>query len=144
MNRFAVAVLFAVLLPALAGAQAGPLIIQNAWMRTTPGSDTAAVYLVLRNTSVEPIIVIGVKSPVASHVMIHETSTKGGTSRMRMHEKLVIGPRQSVTFSPGGMHVMLSGLKKTPLIGQTVPIVLLLANGNTVETAVLVRPLDAR
>jgi copper(I)-binding protein len=128
----------------LATAQASPLIVQNAWMRAVPGSDTASVYLVLRNTSVEPVIVIGVRSPAASHVMIHETSTVGGQSRMRMHEKLVIGPGQSVALVPGGLHVMLSGMKKSPLIGQTVPLILLLANGGTVQVAAIVRPLDAQ
>jgi copper(I)-binding protein len=143
LKRLAASILL-LLLPVLAGAQASPLIVQNAWMRATPGSDTAAAYLVLRNTGVEPIIVIGVKSPVASHVMIHETTTKNGMSQMRMHEKLVIAPGQSVMLSPGGMHVMLSGLKKSLLIGQTVPLVLLLANGGTVQTAVIVKPLDAQ
>jgi periplasmic copper chaperone A len=136
--------LAAALLPAFATAQMSPLIVQNAWMRKVPGSDTAAVYLVLQNTSVEPVIVIGVRSPAASHVMIHETSTVGTQSRMRMQEKLVVAPGQTVTFQPGGLHVMLSGFKKTPLIGQTVPLVLLLANGGQVAVAAVVRPLDAQ
>ena len=120
------------------------LIVENAWMRKAPGVDTAAVYLNLRNASAEPIVVIGVRSPVASHVMIHETSTEGGQSRMRMHDKLVIAPGQTVAFAPGGMHVMLSGFKKAPLIGQTAPLILLLANGGQVQVAAVVRPLDAQ
>ena len=130
--------------PAFAAAPGTPLIVQNAWMRKAPGTDTAAVYLVLRNTSVEPVIVIGVRSPAASHVMIHETSTVGGQSRMRMHEQLVIAPGQSLSLAPGGMHVMMSGMKKSVLIGQTVPLVFLLANGGQVQVAALVRPLDAQ
>jgi periplasmic copper chaperone A len=142
-------VLFAVALstawlPSLAAAQMTPLIVQNAWMRQVPGADTAAVYLVLRNTSVQPVIVIGVRSPAATSVMIHETSTVGSQSRMRMHEKLVIAPGQSVAFEPGGLHVMLSGMKKSVLIGQTVPLIFLLANGGQVSVAAVVRPLDAK
>lgn len=130
--------------PVLATAQVSPLIVQHAWMRKVPGADTASVYLVLRNASVEPVIVIGVRSPAASHVMIHETSTVAGQSRMRMHEKLVIAPGQSVSLAPGGLHVMMSGMKKSVLIGQTVPLVFLLANGGTVQVAAVVRPLDAQ
>jgi copper(I)-binding protein len=143
LNRIAVYILL-VLLPAVAAAQTSPLIVQNAWMRAAPGSDTAAVYLVLKNTGAEPIIVIGASSPIAGHAMIHETSTTNGISRMRMHDRLVIAPGQSVSFSPGGLHVMLSGLKKAPVVGQMVPLVLLLAKGGTVQTAVVVRPLDAQ
>jgi periplasmic copper chaperone A len=130
--------------PVLASAQAGPLIVQNAWMRKVPGADTAAVYLVLRNPGTQPVIVVGVSSPVAGHVMIHETSTVGGQSRMRMQEKIVIAPGQALAFAPGGMHVMLSGFKKSPVSGETVPLVLLLANGATVPVAAVVRPLDAQ
>lgn len=150
MNRLAGLVLawalalVAAFVPALAAAQASPLVVQNAWMRKAPGSDAAAVYLVLRNTSAQPVIVVGVSSPVASHVMIHETSTEDGQSRMRAHDRLVIAPGQSVAFQPGGMHVMLSGIKKTLTIGQTVPLVLLLANGGQVQVAAMVRPLDAQ
>jgi len=140
---FAVA-LTAAWLPSLAAAQMTPLVVQNAWMRQVPGGDTAAVYLVLRNTSVQPVIVIGVRSPAATNVMIHETSTVGSQSRMRMHEKLVIAPGQSVAFEPGGLHVMLSGMKKSLLIGQTVPLIFLLANGGQVTVAAVVRPLDVK
>jgi periplasmic copper chaperone A len=139
-----VAALAAAFMPALLQAQGAPLIVQDAWMRKAPGADTAAVYLVLRNTSVQPVIVIGVRSPAASHVMIHQTSTVGGQSQMRMYDKLVIAPGKSVALAPGGLHVMLSGFKKSPLIGQTVPLVLLLSTGETVAVAAVVRPLDAK
>ena len=139
-----VAVLTAAWLPSLATAQLTPLLVQNAWMRQVLGGDTAAVYLVLRNTSVQPVIVIGVRSPAATHVMIHETSMSGSQSRMRMKDKLIIAPGQTLAFEPGGLHVMLSGMKKSVLIGQTVPLVFLLANGGQVSVAAVVRPLDAK
>src|SRR5262245_27157151 len=100
-------------------------------MRKVPGADTAAAYLVLRNTGAEPLIIVGIRSPLASNVMIHETSTVGGQSQMRMHEQLVVAPGKTVALQPGGLHVMLSGFKKSPLIGQTVPLVLVLSNGAT-------------
>ena len=133
----------AVLTPCLALAQVSPLIVQNAWVRKAPGVDAAAVYLVMRNTGVQPVVVVGVRSSVASHVMIHETSTTGGLSRMRAYDRLIIAPGKSVAFEPGGLHVMLSGFKRSVLIGQTVPLVLVLSNGSTVAVAALVRPLDA-
>ncbi|HEU4623633.1 MAG TPA: copper chaperone PCu(A)C [Steroidobacteraceae bacterium] len=147
MNRFAaclIALVAAVAVPALAFAQASPLVVQNAWMRRVPGADTAAVYLVLRNTGAQPVTIVGVRSPVASHVMIHETKVTNGQSQMRMHEQLVVAPGQSLALQPGGLHVMVSGFKKAPLIGQTVPFVLVLANGTTVPVAVVVRSLGAQ
>ena len=147
MNRLAaclIAFVAAIAAPALAAAQTAPLIVQNAWMRKVPGADTAAVYLVLKNTGVQPVIVVAVRSPIASNVMIHETSTVGGQSQMRMHEQLVVAPGKTVALQPGGLHVMLSGFKKSPLIGQTVPLVLVLSNGETVPVSVVVRSLGAQ
>lgn len=146
MNRLAACVLalLAVLSPLCFAQQPGPLVVQNAWVRKPPGVDTAAVYLVLRNTSAEPVIVIGARSPMAAHVMIHQTSISGGQSRMRMRDKVVVPPGQSVKFAPDGLHVMLSGLKQDVHVGQTVPLVLLLANGGQVQVAAVVRPLDAQ
>lgn len=132
------------LVPSLAGAQTEPLVVQNAWMRKAPGADSAAVYLVLRNASVKPIVVVGVRSPAASHVMVHETSNNGGQSRMRAYDRLVIAPGKSVSFEPGGLHVMMTGFKRSVLIGQTVPLVLVLSNGSTVAVAAVVRPVDAQ
>lgn len=153
MNRLPafVLALAAALFPALAVlhstqalAQATPLVVQNAWLRKAPGADTAAVYLVLRNTSSEPVVVIGVRTPVAGHAMIHESSMSGGQSRMRMHDKLVIPPGQTVALEPGGLHVMLSGFRKTPTVGQSVPLILLLANGGQIPVSAAVRPLSAQ
>jgi copper(I)-binding protein len=147
LNRLAACLLAFVAtlaVPALAAAQTSPLIVQNAWMRKVPGADTAAVYLVLQNTGVEPVIVVAVKSSTATHVMIHETRTVGSQSEMRMHDKLVIAPGQTMALQPGGLHVMLSGFKRTPLIGQTVPLVLVLSNGTTVPVAAVVRSLGAQ
>jgi copper(I)-binding protein len=145
LNRLAACVLaFVSTLPVLAAAQTSPLVVSNAWLRKVPGADTAAAYLVLRNTSTEPIIVIGVRSPAASNAMIHETSTVSGQSQMRMHEKLVIAPGQTLALQPGGLHVMLSGFSKNPLPGQSVPLILLLANGGTVQVTAVARSLGAQ
>ncbi len=145
LNRLAALLIALVaLVPSMAAAQVEPLIVQNAWMRKVPGADSAAVYLVLRNASVHPVVVVGVRSPAASHVMVHETSITDGQSRMRAYDRLVIAPGKSVAFEPGGLHIMLSGFKSSILIGQTVPLVLVLSNGSTVAVAAVVRPVDAQ
>jgi copper(I)-binding protein len=125
----------------LAEAQAPSLIVKSAWARKTPGSDVAAVYLSLSNTTLKPIIVIGVQSPLATHAMVHESSVTNGQSQMRMKETIVIAPGKTVSFAPGGTHVMLSGLKGGITVGQTVPLVLLLADGSKVAVAAVVKPL---
>jgi copper(I)-binding protein len=133
--------LIALLAVSATWAQAPVLLVKGAWARQAPGSDSAAVYLSLSNTTLQPIIVVGVESPLAAHSMVHESSTSNGQSRMRMKDSIVIAPGKTVSFSPGGTHVMLSGLKRSMSVGQTVPLVLLLADGSKVAVAALVKPL---
>jgi copper(I)-binding protein len=125
-------------------AQAPALIAQDAWARQAPGSDVAAVYLTLRNPSTKPVVVVGVESSVAMHVMIHETKTESGQSRMRPHEQLVVAPGQTVKLEPGGLHVMLHGLTQPLAVGQSVPLVLLLDGGSKVQVTAMVRALNAQ
>jgi copper(I)-binding protein len=123
-------------------AQTPALIVQDAWARQVPGSDVAAVYLTLRNPTAKSISIVGVESPVATRAMIHETKTEGGQSRMRPHEQLVVAPGQTVKLEPGGLHVMLHGLTPPVAVGQSVPLVLLLADGSKLQVAAQVRPLN--
>ena len=131
------------LLCSLAIAQAPTLIVKHAWARQAPGSDVAAVYLSLTNTSLKPVVVIGVQSPLANHSMVHETAVVAGQSQMRMREKIVIAPGQTVNFAPGGTHIMLSGLKRGVAVGQSVPLILLLADGGRLTVAAVAKPLGS-
>jgi periplasmic copper chaperone A len=125
-------------------AAAPPLIVQDAWVREVPGSDVAAVYLTLRNPTKQPISIVGVESPLASHAMIHETRTESGQSRMRPHEQLLVPAGQTIKLEPGGLHVMLHGITRPAAVGQSVPLVLLLSDGNKLQVAAIVRPLTAQ
>ena len=124
-------------------AQPPPLVVQNAWVRATPGAQVAAAYLTLRNVSSGPVTVTGVQSPIAGHAMIHESTVQGGQSKMRPHEQLVVAPGMTVKLEPGGLHVMLHDLKQPLTVGQTVPLVLTLAGGVSVQVTAAVRPLSA-
>jgi copper(I)-binding protein len=135
---------FGLIIAASVVAQAPTLAVQDAWTRQVPGSDVAAVYLTVRNPSAKSITIVGVESPLASDAMIHETRTDRGQSQMRPHEHLVVPAGQSVKLQPGGLHIMLHGMKQTAAVGQTVPVTLLLSDGGKVSVAAVVRSLNAQ
>ena len=137
------AMLLALITCAAAAAQVLGLVVTDAWIRQPPGTDVAAAYLTLRNPTSKPITVVGIESTVAGHAMIHETKTEGGQSRMRPHEQLVVAPGETVKFEPGGLHVMLHDMKPVA-VGQTVQLILLLADGSKLPVAAVVRPLTAQ
>ncbi len=125
----------------IARAAAPALIATDAWVRATPGADIAAAYLTLRNEGTQPLIIVGVRSPLAGMAMIHETKLVGTQSTMRAREQLRLAPGETVRFAPGGLHVMLHGLAHPLKPGDAVPLVLLLEDGGTLEVTARVRPL---
>jgi len=140
------------LAPAVAGAQsAAPpaaaatrLTVTDAWVRAIPGADVAAAYMTLHNAGREALEVVGVRSPLAGHAMIHETRVVNGVSTMRAHEPLTIPAGASVTLAPDGLHVMLHDLAHPLAVGTEVPLEILLGGGGRVAVSARVRPLSGQ
>jgi copper(I)-binding protein len=126
----------------VAGAATPALLASDAWLRATPGTDVAAVYLTLRNSGTEPVTVIGVRSPQAQAAMIHESQLTGTQSAMRPRATLSIAPGETVRFEPGGLHVMLHMLSRPLSAGEELPLVLLLQGGGTLTVTAHVRALQ--
>ena len=136
----ALAALAALTLHAQPAAPAGTLTVAGAWVRAIPGSAVAAAYMTLHNGGKQPVRVIGVRSALAGHAMIHETRLENGVSTMRPHEPLEIAPGASVELKPGGLHVMLHDLAHPLAVDEPVPLELLLDGGGRVEVRARVRP----
>ena len=136
MNRFALAALAAVALPAfvapaLAGDyRAGGIEVRRPWTRPAQDGMNGVGYLTLANVGAKPVKLIAVESPAAKSVTIHQSSMANGVSSMRpMTGGLTIAPGASVAFAPGGYHLMLMGLTKTQALGGKVPLTLLFDGG---------------
>jgi periplasmic copper chaperone A len=127
----------------LARAAAPALSASDAWVRVTPGAEVAAAYLTLHNSGGAPVSVVGVRCPLASMAMIHETRLNGTQTSMRPREELVVGPGETVRLAPGGLHVMLHEISQALKPGDEVPLVLLLKGGATLAVTAHVRPLSA-
>jgi len=127
--------------PAAPPAQAElPLTVHDAWARPAAKGGSDVVYLTLTNhgSSVERLI--RARSPVAAMTMLHQTKmAAGGVMRMRDVAEIKISPGQSVTFAPGGLHIMLSGLEEDLKPGQTFPLTLSFASGRELTLLVPVR-----
>jgi len=119
--------LFAVALTAGAAHQyeLGTLVIEHPWSRpTAPGMPMGVAYLSIANRGKSADTLVGASSPVADKVEMHETSIVDGMARMRPLSAIDIPPGATVKIQPGGIHLMLVGLK-TPLErGKTAPLVL--------------------
>ena len=72
-----------------------------------PGRTAAIAYFEIENRSETPISITGISSPQFASGTIHETTLIDGVSRMQAVEQVSVERNSSVSFEPGGLHVML-------------------------------------
>lgn len=128
--RLRSAFVFAALLTALA-AQA-QTTAKDAWVRATVAQQGATgAFLTL--TSAQGGELVGVASPVAANVEVHEMKMEGNVMKMAAVDKLLLPAGKAVELKPGGYHVMLMGLKQAIKAGETVPLTVTIkgADGKT-------------
>lgn len=114
------AILLAGLLAMAAGAatandyKAGTLEIDNPWSPATPrGATVAAGYMTIKNTGTEPDRLLGLSSPVAGKLEIHQMTMDRGVMTMRpVPSGLEIKPGATVELKPSSFHIMIMGLKQ--------------------------------
>jgi hypothetical protein len=83
-------------------------------------------------------------SDVAAKVQIHEISVVKGVMEMhQLADGLAIPAGASVTLKPGSYHVMLIGLKKSLVAGETLPLTLTFANAGNIAVTVPIKPVGA-
>ena len=114
--------------------ETGSLRFDNAWVRPpVAGRTTTAAYVDVTNPGDVAIIVTGFASEDPDlRVELHETTQDGGMMRMRSLGRVTIPPNSTVSFAPGGKHLMLFGfdgaagdvtLAATLAGGETLPVV---------------------
>ena len=96
----------------------------NAWTRaTTSAQQVAGAYMML--SSVEDIRLVSASSPRATGVEIHEMSMVGNIMQMReLPNGLALKREKPVELKPGGIHLMLMGLKAQLKEGASIPLTL--------------------
>jgi copper(I)-binding protein len=123
-----------------AAAEPVAVAISGAWVRALPpGQPNTAAYLTVTNAGAAAVSIVGARAPIAERAEIHTTREVDGLQRMVQLEQLPLAPGESLTFVPGGTHLMLLGLKQMPAPGDEVDLCLLLAEGAEVCTVATVR-----
>ena len=123
----------------------GSLEIGHPWARATPPTaPTGGGYLSVKNTGTEPDRLISISSPAAGTVQVHEMKMEGNVMRMReLDGPLEIKPGETVTLAPGGMHLMMMGLKEPLKQGEKVPLTLVFEKAGKIDVELVVVAMGA-
>lgn len=119
---------------------AGVLRIDHAWARATAGmAKVGAAYLTVINDGAEMDRLVGAATPVAAKAQLHTVVMEGGVMSMRPVDAVEVHPGEPVVLRPGGIHVMLMGLKEPLTEGETFLLLLTFEHGGPVEVEITVQ-----
>jgi periplasmic copper chaperone A len=126
---------------ALAG---GVLDVEDAYASAVPpGQPNSAVFMRIVNRGVASRGLVSGKSDAADVVELHSHTMDEGMMRMRRIERIEIPGQGAVSLEPGGLHLMLIGLKRDLVPGDTLDLTLYLDDGTDLEVKVPVRAVQA-
>ncbi len=143
--------------------------LDDVWARTTPESQTnGAIYLTVKNDTDADIDITGAAVPadIGASASLHQTTTErtppdtadgasttstsrtpgdgslgdvGGMTSMQAVADVPVPAGKTVTFKPGGFHIMVMGLDHLLTAGETFPVTLTLSDGTSLKATVTVR-----
>lgn len=136
-SLLAAAVLFTTVTGAMAADAA--LEVQAAWARATvKGQMATGAFMTL--TAKTDGKLVGVVSPAAGVVQVHEMKMEGGVMKMaEVKGGLALPAGQAVELKPGGYHVMLMDLKQPLLKDSTLPLTLVFKDAKDVESRIEIK-----
>jgi copper(I)-binding protein len=117
--------------------EAGSLRIERPWARASIGAVKAgAAYLRIVNRGEVVDRLIATATPVAEHAALHTHLMAQGVMKMRPLETVEVAPGEPTVLKPGGLHIMLMGLRRPLREGETFPLALTFRRAGTIEVEV--------
>jgi periplasmic copper chaperone A len=111
--------------------------ILQPWARATKaGQKVSAAYMELETS--ESVIITKIESPAAKAVELHSMVNDKGVMKMRKLDRFELRAGAPVRFEPGGVHLMLIGLKKPLKAGETVVVKFTLQGADKKESSLQV------
>lgn len=96
-----------------------------------PGSPTTALFMDIENTSDKDIYLVKAESSLSKKVELHNHIMKDGMMKMEEVSKIKIKAKSKTHLKPGGLHIMMIGLKSDLTEGQEVEVKLNFESGTS-------------
>jgi copper(I)-binding protein len=121
-------------------AQTAVVTARDAWVREAPaGRAVTGMFLTVQNSGATARTIVSGKANVGDTLELHEMKRDGGMMQMSPVKSIAVPANGQVELRPGGLHLMLFGLKKPLVPGDTVRVELTLDDGTRVPVLATVR-----
>ena len=115
----------------------GAISIERPWSRELPPvAPNGAAYLRIENDGERAARIVSAHSPIAGRVEIHAHEMDAGVMKMRHLRSIEVPAQGAVSFEPGGLHLMLIGLKEPLVAGKGFPLTLVFQEAGEIEVTV--------
>jgi copper(I)-binding protein len=104
-----------------------------------PGQPNAALFMRLKNVGTESLTFSRVQCSLAARCELHAHLHANGKMVMQRLSAVDLKSGGELELRPGGLHVMLIGLKAASRAGDQVELTLLFSNGRSVPVTAVVR-----
>lgn len=116
------------------------IAVEQPWSRATaPNAPNGAAFMTIRNSGHDADRLVSAVSAIAERVELHTHRMENGVMKMRPVDVIDIPAEGEAVLKPGGLHVMMFGLKAALVEGETFPLELTFERGGTrtVEVTVM-------
>ncbi|HEX4910096.1 MAG TPA: copper chaperone PCu(A)C [Permianibacter sp.] len=121
-------------------AEATGITVHDGYIRLPPPGSPAAAYFTLKNSGADRALV-DADCRCAGMTMIHESIEQDGMAKMRHVDSAALPSGGELVLKPGGLHVMLMRLNAPLKAGDSHPLTLRFADGDTLTVRL---PVQAR
>ena len=127
--------ILAVAAPAAAHEEkAGAITLVHPWSRPAPQGHNGVIYVRIVNEGATGDRLISARSPVAERAVLHRSTMKDGVHRMAEVDGVVVPAGGAAVLEPGGLHLMLIGLRTTLMAEETLPVTFIFESAGTIMT----------
>jgi copper(I)-binding protein len=114
--------------------------VRDAWVREpSPSRDVTAAFAVIENAGREARAIVSASAAQAEKVELHEMKKDGEMMRMSPVERIEVPAGGRTELKPGGLHLMLFGLKKRLAAGEVIALEIALDDGTVLSVPATVR-----
>ena len=122
----------------------GKMMIEHPWVRVTMPGRPGGGYMTVHNMGERADKILSATSSMAERVKLHTHIMKDGKMMMRHVEHVEVPAKGHVEFKPGGLHLMIFGIKSQIKPGDKLPLTLVFENAGSVEMEAQVEGMGKR
>jgi periplasmic copper chaperone A len=124
---------------AAAPASAAGVVVRDAWIRALPAHLPAAGYFTLKNAGPKEAVLTSASTKACGMLMLHKSTNSGGMGSMEDVGSVSVPAGGTISFSPGGYHLMCMDPSPAIAPGGSVQVTLHFADGSQTSASFAVR-----